>query len=603
VLDKSTRFDPPLKTTRLSEQLAGLRTRFRNSESLPRFSPSGSPEIQWGRQASDEGAASGERRFKEAPMTPCRGLSLSQPPLLVLVSIFQLLITFAFSQDLGQLGSYSKWSKVEIILPGPNAIGLNNFPNPFQIEVDVVFVDPAGRTYVVPAFYDGDGIGGMDGNIWKVRFSTDRTGFWRFVSLSSEPLLDNYQGTFDVVAPPANAQFFSKWGRLQYVGKHYLKFADGPYWIKGGADDPEDFLGPGVMGDWNGKKAAVDYLASKEVNSMYIMLQNVLGDGNNVWPWASQLDSEHFDVAKLADWEDLLTYIQSKGIVVHLVLEDDSGWSGFNRGMYYREMMARFAHHNGLIWNISEEYNENYTALEVKSFAQQIRDLDPYDHPVTVHNQGTLNNWAPFLGDDRFHMTSFQTVKAPQNAATITWRNDSVAQGRPLVISVDETGPISSSERDIARKIVWSVYMAGGNSELHSWPLTVLQDFEDHWNDMRRARSFLESLPFWDMEPENSLLVGGTGNRYCFRKTGDVYAIYLEEGSSISLDLTGQSGTFEVQWYDPRNGVFQIGGTVQGGGIVSLGALPFTGDVAAVVKLSGLNLAPAAPTNLRQIQD
>src|SRR5690606_36533894 len=40
-------------------------------------------------------------------------------------------------------------------------------PDPFGVELDVVFEGPDGRTMVVPGFYDGDGMGGSDGGVWK----------------------------------------------------------------------------------------------------------------------------------------------------------------------------------------------------------------------------------------------------------------------------------------------------------------------------------------------------------------------------------------------------------------------------------------------------
>ena len=39
-----------------------------------------------------------------------------------------------------------------------------------------------------------------------------------------------------------NAAGFMRDGRLEYVGEHYLKQADGAYWIKGGIDSPGKLL-------------------------------------------------------------------------------------------------------------------------------------------------------------------------------------------------------------------------------------------------------------------------------------------------------------------------------------------------------------------------
>jgi hypothetical protein len=89
-----------------------------------------------------------------------------------------------------------------------NLEGWTSVNKAMKLLVDATFTAPSGKRYQVSGFYDGDGRGSLDGNIWKVRFSADEVGVW---------------------------------GRLQYAGGHYLKFADGSYWLKGGCDDPENF--------------------------------------------------------------------------------------------------------------------------------------------------------------------------------------------------------------------------------------------------------------------------------------------------------------------------------------------------------------------------
>jgi hypothetical protein len=72
-------------------------------------------------------------------------------------------------------------------------------------------------------------------------------------------------------------------GPWEYAGGHYFKFRNGNYWLKGGIDDPEAFLGK-AFGDWNGKKRAIDYLVSQGVNSIYFVTNNIDGDGQDTWP-------------------------------------------------------------------------------------------------------------------------------------------------------------------------------------------------------------------------------------------------------------------------------------------------------------------------------
>lgn len=456
-------------------------------------------------------------------------------------------------------------------------------PNPFLVDVEVTFTSPDSHQFVVPGFYFGNGENGMDGDQWMVRFSADKVGFWEYSTVSSNPLLDGLSGFFEVidssycqVYKASSLPDFSCTGRLQYSGGHYLQFANGDYWIKGGENDPEDFLAPGNTVGFGSKEEAVNYLAENGVNSLYIILQNIDGDGNNVWPWVGITPSEarnfheRINLSKMAQWDSIFSYLQEKGIVLHLVFEDDDGWTGFNRSLYYREMIARFGHYNGIIWNVSEEYNENYTPEEIKSYAQMLRDLDPYNHPISVHHSGPLDNWVPFLGDARFDLTSFQTTSEPQNQSAATWFEMVEYSGRTIPVSFDETGTISPDDQDLNRHILWSVYMGGGNFELHSFPLSSYLDFGPHLADMNRGRSFIEELPFWQMRPMNELLLSGQG--YVFAKDNEVYSIYLPYGGQIELDLSATATNLHGQWFNPRDGSSIVIGEIQGGVVHSFSA-------------------------------
>jgi hypothetical protein len=507
-------------------------------------------------------------------------------------------------KSLGNLGGFLKWSKVEFSLAGPLSAGMSAAANPFKIPVDVHFNAPSGKAFMVPAFYEGDGQGGLDGNLWRVRFAPEETGSWTFQSSSTHPDLDGYTGSFDVT-PVANCagynpgtlpDFYCQ-GRLAYVGAHYLRFAEGIYWLKGGIDDPEDFLAEGVNAGFPTKEDAVDFLASRSVNSIYLLLHNIGGDSQNVWPWVgstpgeARMNHEHFDPAKLARWEALFTYIQAKGLVLHLVFEDDSGWTGFNRDLYYREMIGRFGHHNGLYWNIAEEYNETYTVAQVQSFADQIRALDPYDHPLTVHHQGVLENWNPFLGDSRFDLTSFQTLLKPVNAEAATWFQKVESPGRVIPISFDETGKTTQNDRALARHIVWSAYLGGANFELHVQPLTSYTAFAAHFEDMQRARQVMEQLPFWQMRPANALASRG----YVFAQPGETYLVYQPQGGSFTLDLTSNTNSYAAEWFNPRDGTVQASGDIAGGSVLALNT-PDGNDWAFLLKRKGggANVAPLA---------
>jgi hypothetical protein len=477
-----------------------------------------------------------------------------------------------------ELVTYPKWSKVELEFSGPASLGMGE-PNPFQILTQVDFTGPSSQVYTIPAFYDGDGMGGLDGNVWKARFSPDEAGTWTYLTSSEEASLDALSGSFQV-SGNAGCQStlsnglpnFTCTGRLEYVGEHYLQFHNGDYWLKGGANEPEDFLVPGVNAGFSSKQAAVDFLANKGINSIYLMLDNIDGDRKNIWPWVgdsqaeAKINHERFDLARLAEWEDIFEMIQQRGLVLHIVFEDDSAWTGFNRQMYYREMAARFGHFNGLYWNLAEEYNEVYSAHQIKIYAQILSDLDAYDHQLTVHLQGGLSNWEPFLGDSNLDLTSFQTCSDPQNDAAADWFRKVEHSGRTIPIAFDEsTRLLNATERDKFRHIAWSIYAGGGNYEAYTRLGSAgYPEYEQIFADIGRARKFLNRLDYWKMRPSNGLLTSGGG--YVLAEVGETYLVYVHGGGSIALDLRPDEIKYDSIWFNPRDGSITEIGQVFGGG-------------------------------------
>jgi len=480
-------------------------------------------------------------------------------------------------------GSFIKWQCIEILLPGPESKGRGE-PNPFNIIVDVTFTGPSGKQFIMPGFYDGDGKGCLNGSVWKVRFSADETGHWKFTSRSSNSKLNAHSGTFIVTASEKDSPDFYRWGRLEAVATaadniRYLKFREGPYWMKAGCDDPENFLGNLSNYNMNIKRMeAVDYLSAKGINSIYIMTHTIDGDGKDVWPWlgldvkeakANGGSGSRFDVTKLEEWRELFEYMQVKGMVVYIILEDDSGWKDYDHIRYYREMVARFSYLPALIFNFNEEYNENYTLYEALDFISQLKKLDPFNHPCGIHNVNLPND--DYIAASQMDFTSIQTGTAGENVApgplqynqlVVDWINRCRSlNSRNLMVGIDE----GRLEED--RKIWWSTYIGGGVWEAHvlgpyNRPMSA---WDTVWTELGGTRIFMESLPFWEMVSDNSVVKSGYA--FCLAKPGEIYAFYLPAGGSITIELPrGQN--FSAGWWNPDNGKdgrFQNESLIKGG--------------------------------------
>jgi hypothetical protein len=556
------------------------------------------------------------------------------------------------------------WSPLELTFDGPISNSSDSDPNPFlDYRLIVLFEGPGGRQFAVQGFFDGDGAGGQKGNAWRVRFTPPSAGKWSYrasfrrgndVAISTqteagEPIaFDGASGNFEVGMFPSGTPDFLRWGTLKYAGGHYLKFVDGPCWIKGGTDEPENFLAyagfentpgshtfanhvkdwsPGDP-DWNdgagrGIIGALNYLSRNHVNSLYFLTMNVGGDGKDVWPWigkpnrkgSESNDNLHFDIAKLRQWETVFAHAQRTGIALHFVfneaekenkIELDHGELGRERKLYYREMIARFGHHNAIQWNLCEEYNLEFDfgPKRLRSFAEFFRSIDPYEHPITVHSAGDpLKMLAFTFGDPVYDTTSVQLNQRRIDHVTEAIRKATAAAGRPLPAHMDEFTvdvgqkqshiPADDAERQRREKL-WPTYLSGGSIEFILEGLLDAGDFstparENLWKYTWNARKFMQGLPFQEMEPADELVSGassiqvgmGRGNKselgpQVFAKKGRIYAIFLPTGESTGkLDLTTFDGQFERTWYDPRTGEF-VGSPalLNGGDHVPLGPVP-----------------------------
>jgi PelA/Pel-15E family pectate lyase len=482
-------------------------------------------------------------------------------------------------------GPLTVWHPIALTFQGPEAVETDTSPNPFlDFRLQVAFTGPGNQLFVVPGYFAGDGQGGTKGSAWRVHFTPNAAGTWHYqasfrrgpkVAIRLEPdagervELPGLEGSFTVAPRDPEAPGFLKWGRLAYVGKHYLKFADGPYWLRGGTDEPEDFLGYAGFDrtppkhrfavhesdwragdpDWGGGRGrailgALNYLAGQHVNSIYFLTMNVGGDGKDVWPWVGPIDPKgdvgndnlHYDTGKLRQWEIVFAHAERLGIFLHFVFNEaeaankrelDDGELGTERKLFYREMIARFGHHLALEWNLCEEYNLNFNfgAERIRAFADYLQAVDPYRHPITVHSAGDPVEQLRFTyGDPRFSMTSIQLNQRPIHEVTEAVRQQTRLAGRPLPVSLDEFTldrgqrashiPVDDAEGHRREKI-WPTYFSGGMIEFILEDLLRTDSFktperEKLWSYLWHARRFMEeNLPFWEMEPTDNLSSGG----------------------------------------------------------------------------------------------
>ena len=549
-------------------------------------------------------------------------------------------------------GPLVEWQPVTISFRGPET-SEDAAPNPFRdFRLTVSFEHAESGTAIeAPGYFAADGnaaeSGAAAGAVWRAHLLPSHAGKWTFhasfregvdAALTDDPEagvaagFDGASGSFTVAPADSDAPGFYSQGLLQYTGERYLRFAQsGRYFLKGGADSPENFLGyadfdqtydadagsgsyehigqvihyyePHVQ-DWKpgdptwqdgkgkGIVGALNYLASEGMNSVYFLTYNLdEGDGRDVWPWTDVEVRDRFDASKLDQWEIVFRHMDRLGLLLHVVTQETEndgnlgGGHGLNdiRKLYLRELIARFAHHPALVWNLGEE--NNTPDADRKAIAAYIRGLDPYDHPITVH---THNNKADtfydgILGDPNFETTSIQSHPDRYYQEAFDLVRRSAEAGRQWVVFHDEQAPASHGvlpdaddpDHDLIRvQALWGNLMAGGAGVEwyfgHQYPHMDInmEDWRSRdrmWDQTRYALElFHDHLPFWEMTPEPGRVL---------RKGDDVIAVQLPEGGNAKVRLG--EGEYQVRWFDPRNGDALLAGkAVSGPGEKPIGPPP-----------------------------
>ncbi|QDU39538.1 hypothetical protein Mal4_38830 [Maioricimonas rarisocia] len=422
----------------------------------------------------------------------------------------------ASAQDSASVsGELKQWHKVTLTVDGPHAKETDSSPNPFtDYRMTVTFTHESGSPrYEVPGYFAADGNAGetsaTEGNKWRAHLSPDKPGEWTYrvsfvkgrqVALDRQASgdavedCDGLTGSFEIAPTDKSGRDLRAHGRLEYVGKHYLRFAgSGEYFLKAGADAPETLLGyvdfdgtetrkvplktwqPHVR-DWNegdptwkdgkgkGLIGALNYLAGKGCNVVSFLPYNAGGDGDNVWPFVAPEDKLHYDCSKLDQWQVVFDHGTALGMYLHFKLQEtenddnnrghreakatnvpaslDGGDLGIERKLYLRELIARFSYELALNWNLGEENTQS--TKQQREMAQYIHDTDPYDHHIVVHTFPNQQDkvYLPLLGNK-----STLTGASLQNSdikdshwQVVKWVSTSAEAGKPWVVAFDEAG-------------------------------------------------------------------------------------------------------------------------------------------------------------------
>ncbi len=474
---------------------------------------------------------------------------------------------------------------------------------------------------------------------------------------------DGLEGCFEVAPSGKTGNALLRKGRIVNGGKGYYRFQDyDEIWLKNGADSPENFLAysefdqtlryslktevregeadpkkdlhkyESHIADWKqgdpswqhgkgkGIIGALNYLNSVGVNSVYMLTMNIMGDGKDVWPYSDHNERYRFDCSKLDQWEIVFDHMDNLGMMIHFVLQEtenecllDGGNTDVQRKLYLRELIARFAHHLAVTWNIGEENGPadwtpvGQTDEQRKLMMTYIKKVNPYPGIVVLHTHSDERHQDlylnPLLGFENLDGPSLQIGNPVNvNSRISKWAAESGKTGKKWLVSLDEIGPswkgvmpdsYDSSHDTVRYNCLWGTLLAGGTGVEwyfgYRYPDNDLncEDFrsrENWWRQSAIATRFMLQFPIDEMKANNARV--NIKGAFCLEKTGEIYLVYLPAGSKNAGIYLPGDGDFSVKWFNPRNGGEYVEGTVlgiHGKGFKTLGYPPAETDMDWVV--------------------
>lgn len=465
--------------------------------------------------------------------------------------------------------------------------------DPLAVDLKVTFAGPSGER-TVSGFWDG-------GRVFRVRFSPDAPGEWRWMSHSAaDPALDGRQGGFRCVAADGDNPLLVH-GPPRVAGSGtYLETADGrPFlWL---ADTAWNLAIRGTPEDWG------RYLATRRAQG-FTAVQFV----STQWRGASR--DRHGQVAFTTEeglrinpaWfqriDPLFEAIAGHGLVAAPVVlwalgENDPGQalSEADALAVASYIVARWGAYP-VVWLLGGD--GRYGNERAARWRRLGRALWPAerDRLVTMHPCGQSwvagefrdEPWYDFIGYQSGHGDSSEhlrwlTVGPPARR----WAEPPVKPVINLEPNYEAHPAYHSRQRftphEVRRAAWWSLLVSptagvtyGHN---HIWPWAAAPEVpENHagvgevgpWSealeaqgarDMGVLKQILERFEWWRLRPAQELLVSQPGDADPTRfvavaasPSRDVLLAYLPRGGAVDLKLAEVG---RAVWLDPRTGAQQ----------------------------------------------
>lgn len=468
----------------------------------------------------------------------------------ILRSLAVFVTLAAFSAGAQTVGLYERF---EGVIESPKS-----YADPFRdVTLEVEYTKPDGVTFRFWGFHDG-------GGTWRFRTLADQAGEWKYTARFSDGSAQT-SGSFRVTQSAKVPGI---------IGIH----RSNPVWFGYSNGKPALIRGFHIgdryfAANWpeSQRRQFLDWIQQNGYNFLSIashfLNRDEAGRGRGwdtprLWP---------LNAAEYTKMEALLDQLAERRILVW-------GFAGFfgkssnyprdpaDQELYIRYTLARLAPYWNVLWNVAgPEPNlrgdERWMSdEEVSRLGRRIGALDPWKHPLSVHNR---------TGDDPFRDSDWTTYGVLQGPKTA----DPAKLSRGLLESHHPAKPLLAQETlwsrntfhtrslgrdytdDEIRQNAWVIQMSaaslvfadndGNSSTGFTGTLNPSDAHPTRHGILRRIWDFLETLPYGEMRPAQQLVDQG----FCLAGAGKLL-VYLPNGGAVTLqgEWSSEGSSRERTW-------------------------------------------------------
>ena len=433
-----------------------------------------------------------------------------------------------------------------------------NYNNPYMdVELRVDFIQPGGKTLSHFGFYDGN-------NTWKIRFSPDKTGNWRYKAYFSDGSVET-EGSFKCVPTEKpgrvmNDKYNPFWlGRSNVSNYLFRSFHVGDRFFAENWDDPNN------PNDGEKRTIFLNWLQQNKYNMLSIASHYTNREASSRGgPWDTP-QMWPLDFMEYRKMEQILDTLKERDITVFPFagfFGEQAQWpvDPKEQELYIKYVLSRIGHYPNIILNIAgpepfyksiqsrDRFKGAMRKTDINRIGSLIDSLDTHKNVITLHRMKSASKFGDsFIDESWLGMSTLQGPTTRDHEEVFSRLNMNhhryKSQYAQETLWPGNQHHPDYTKEEIRRNMLSILFsgtvlcyadMEGSSSSGFSGSMDLNEVVPWKHELAREIWDWFETIPFHQMTTRQELVNSGG---YCLANEGVEYYVYAPEEESFDLYL------------------------------------------------------------------